>query len=189
MGVTTSLGLGSCRPCGLGDDVFQEAASLRGDGAPPAPACSFSSSNTRLLRGAREGDPSLVREALDAGAFTETRSVASSAAKLGSFDSVLGMTALMHAARGGHLTCVMALLDSRAALDAEDEGGATPLHFAASSGDLDVFKALILAGADASATDALQRGPLDYLPEAIRNGPDLQKSWRAVLRNELPYGV
>ncbi|CAE7201414.1 PLA2G6 [Symbiodinium natans] len=106
----------------------------------------------------------------------------------------------------------MALLDSRAALDAEDEehidmpsplqrcqhpsvtkcirqDGATPLHYAAISGDLDVFKALILAGADASLRDTAQRTALDYLPAHIKKDPDLLKSWRAVLRNELPYGV
>lgn len=98
-------------------------------------------------------------------------------------------TALMHAARGGHLTCVMALIDSRASLDAEDEVGATPLHYAALSGDLYVFEALILAGADASVKDSMQKTALDYLPPHIQEDPNLQQSWRAVLRHELHYGV
>ncbi|CAJ1433685.1 unnamed protein product [Effrenium voratum] len=178
---------GICRPCGR-DDMCREAwAESRGLG-PLLPA-SASGWNSALLKGAREGDPALVREALDAGASTESRAVGSSAVKRGLAESCLGLTALMHAARGGHLTCVMALLDSRASLEAEDEDGATPLHYAALSGDLDVFKALILAGADPSLKDGMKRAALDYLPAHIKKDPDLQKSWRAVLRNELPYGV
>lgn len=180
---------GLCRPCGR-EELCREAFwadNSRGLG-PLVPA-SASGWNSALLKGACEGDPVLVREALDAGAATEIRAVSSSAVKRGVAENCLGLTALMHAAKGGHLTCVMALLDSRAALDAEDEDGATPLHYAAISGDLDVFKALILAGADASLKDAEQRTALDYLPQHIKKDPDLLKSWRAVLRNELPYGV
>eukprot|EP00931_Biecheleriopsis_adriatica_P070479 TRINITY_DN44246_c0_g1_i1.p1 TRINITY_DN44246_c0_g1~~TRINITY_DN44246_c0_g1_i1.p1 ORF type:complete len:212 (-),score=38.41 TRINITY_DN44246_c0_g1_i1:65-646(-) len=180
-----------CRPCSRDDchEAWPSGMSAPSRGLGPPVAASSTSCNSVLLRGARDGDPTLVREALDAGASTETRAIASSVAKTGRMESALGLTALMHAARGGHLTCVMALLDSRAALDAEDEEGATPLHYAAASGDLDVFKALILAGADASVTDTKSRGPLDYLPIKIQNDVELQKSWRAVLRNELPYGV
>eukprot|EP00930_Biecheleria_cincta_P089789 TRINITY_DN79124_c0_g1_i1.p1 TRINITY_DN79124_c0_g1~~TRINITY_DN79124_c0_g1_i1.p1 ORF type:complete len:204 (+),score=46.46 TRINITY_DN79124_c0_g1_i1:31-612(+) len=193
MGASSSSG--SCRPCGRDDDDACQvwptlSTESRGGSGPSAPIPAKSTScNSALLRGAREGNPALVREALDAGAATETRSVPSRVAKQNYSDGDLGLTALMHAARGGHLTCVMALLDSRAALDAEDEEGATPLHYAAQSGDLDVFKALILAGADAAAVDTQQRAALDYLPEKVKQDPDLQKSWRAVLRNELPYGV
>eukprot|EP00913_Durusdinium_trenchii_P014836 g13913.t1 len=69
---------GICRPCGR-DDVCREAlwardANSRGLG-PLLPA-SASGWNSALLKGAREGDPVLVREALDAGASTETRPVA-----------------------------------------------------------------------------------------------------------------
>mmetsp|Transcript_32010 Transcript_32010/g.69058 ORF Transcript_32010/g.69058 Transcript_32010/m.69058 type:complete len:194 (-) Transcript_32010:144-725(-) len=182
---------GICRPCGR-EDVCREAlwardANSRGLG-PLLPA-SASGWNSALLKGAREGDPVLVREALDAGASTETRSVASSIVKKGLGHNCMGLTALMHAARGGHLTCVMALIDSRASLDAEDEVGATPLHYAALSGDLYVFEALILAGADASIKDSMQKTALDYLPPHIQEDPNLQQSWRAVLRHELHYGV
>lgn len=159
--------------------------------------------NARLLRAAREGDIVLLQEALDAGANLETRQplrlmtaqVANRADRAADEQShqhscdrwfPVGLTALMHAARGGHLTCVMALLEARAAVEAKDEDGATALHLAASSGDLDVFKALVLAGADGTARDGEKRTPLDYLPEAIRAAPDEESSWRAVLHNELP---
>ena len=41
----------------------------------------------------------------------------------------------------------------------------TPLHLAALSGDIDVFKALVCAGADTQALDDSSKAPLDYLPE------------------------
>eukprot|EP00434_Breviolum_minutum_P018055 symbB.v1.2.015922.t1/scaffold1202.1/size131747/6 len=170
-----ALYIRSRQPCGR-EDVCREAlwardANSRGLG-PLLPA-SASGWNSALLKGAREGDPVLVREALDAGASTETRSVASSVVKKGLGQNCVGLTALMHAARGGHLTCV----------------GATPLHYAALSGDLYVFEALVLAGADASIKDSMQKTALDYLPSHIQEDPDLQQSWRAVLRHELHYGV
>lgn len=111
---------GICRPCGRSSEACREAwRESRGLG-PLVPA-SASGWSSALLKGAREGDPVLVREALDAGASTETRAVAGSAVRRGVARDAMGLTALMHAARGGHLTCVMALIDSRAALDAEDE--------------------------------------------------------------------
>mmetsp|Transcript_74654 Transcript_74654/g.206758 ORF Transcript_74654/g.206758 Transcript_74654/m.206758 type:complete len:198 (+) Transcript_74654:43-636(+) len=154
------------------------------------------SSNAKLLRGARDGDPGAVRQALDVGANTETRQPLRGA--LGSPTAgedtprlpgrvATGLTPLMHAARGGHLTCVMALLDARAAVDAEDEEGLTALHYAAAAGDLDVFKALVLSCGDGLLYDRRGRLPLDLLPEAIvSQHPGEVRRWEAVMRNELP---
>lgn len=173
-------------------------------------------SNARLLRGAREGDPTLVRQALDMGANTEARQAdrrAPAAAKPGqgpggggaalgrpaprgtSADmetprlpgrSAPGLTPLMLAARGGHLTCVMALLDARATAEASDEDGRTALHFAAVAGDVDVFKALVLAAGDGFLCDKEGRLPLHYLPEEVSRRPAQLRLWEAVMRNELP---
>mmetsp|Transcript_47982 Transcript_47982/g.102873 ORF Transcript_47982/g.102873 Transcript_47982/m.102873 type:complete len:188 (+) Transcript_47982:56-619(+) len=178
-----------CRPCTR--NGFEQ------DGGDPSELPESDVQNARLLRSAREGDPALLREALDAGANLETRqplrSVAGTRPSRAPFtvrsETALGLTPLMHAARCGHLTCVMALIDSRAHVDAEDECGVTPLHFAASSGDLDVFKALALAGANLSVKDAEDRGPLDYLPEKFRGLPGEVERWQAILLQELPGGL
>jgi len=153
--------------------------------------------NARLLRGSQDGDPAVVREALDAGAFTETRQpMRIRPGSRGGGDgyptggrsrTLAGLTPLMHAARGGHLSCVIALLEARARVDAEDEDGATPLHFAAASGDLDVFKAMLLAGADSSVQDSDERRVLEYLPEDIQLDSMKRPKWEAALRDELTF--
>ncbi|CAM9140817.1 unnamed protein product [Chrysoparadoxa australica] len=47
------------------------------------------------------------------------------------------------AARGGHLSCVRALLEAGALVDGWERGGSTPLHGAAENGHLDVVKLLL----------------------------------------------
>mmetsp|Transcript_54721 Transcript_54721/g.175532 ORF Transcript_54721/g.175532 Transcript_54721/m.175532 type:complete len:193 (+) Transcript_54721:69-647(+) len=187
------VSLEACRPCSRGGmqqctrgpppACYRAAQYAFGDSSEPPRS---SMDNARLLRGAQDGEPAVVREALDAGANTETRQpmriMPGGRSKSNKSHAVYGLTPLMHASKGGHLTCVMALLDARAAVNADDEDGATSLHFAATSGDIDVFKALILAGADVNATDVDERGVLDYLPEDV--GPRVKKNWEAMLRGE-----
>merc|ERR1719203_2232234 len=130
--------LDSCKPCS------RAASSNCSKGPPPAcyraaqRACGESNdppkatlNNARLLRGAQEGDAAAVREAIDAGACTETRHpMRIMPGGRTNKDQPLskgdwGLTPLMHAAKGGHLTCLMALLDARADVAAEDEDGVT----------------------------------------------------------------
>jgi len=156
--------------------------------------------NAKLLRGAREGDAVLLRQALDVGANTEVRQ--SLRAGPGSLSHITnssrepdtprlpercapGLTPLMHAARGGHLTCVMALLDARAAVDAADEDGRTALHFAAMAGDIDCFKGLVLSAGTGLVRDRFSKLPLEHLPEDLRRKPNEYRRWEAVMRNEL----
>mmetsp|Transcript_8637 Transcript_8637/g.16346 ORF Transcript_8637/g.16346 Transcript_8637/m.16346 type:complete len:212 (-) Transcript_8637:130-765(-) len=175
-------------------------AAQRACGGEPVQLPAACMLNARLLRGAQDGDPVVVREALDAGAFTETRqpmrirpgSHGGSDGNHGRGDgtrsrTMAGLTPLMHAAGGGHLSCVIALLEARARVDAEDEDGATPLHFAAASGDIDVFKAMLLAGADGSVQDSDERRVLEYLPEDIQLDSTKFPKWEAALRDELTF--
>eukprot|EP00932_Pfiesteria_piscicida_P001720 SRR837773.11668.p1 GENE.SRR837773.11668~~SRR837773.11668.p1 ORF type:complete len:217 (-),score=15.30 SRR837773.11668:60-671(-) len=186
MGNDTSLAL-----CGCGRSAqASELGARRGSAGLPI-VTSETVINAKLLRGAKDGDAALVRFALDVGANTETRQVCTSVIDTPSDladvrQAAVGWTPLMFAARGGHLTCVMALLDARASVEAEDEEGCTALHFAAVKGDLDVFKALVLGRGDGLVHDRRGRLPLECLPDAVLLRPDEVRMWDAVMRNELP---
>ena len=58
------------------------------------------------------------------------------------------------------------LIISGANVDARDRHSATPLHFAAESGQLRVTVALLQAGADANAQDDGQQSPASRAEEA-----------------------
>jgi uncharacterized protein len=64
-----------------------------------------------------------------------------------------GKTALLYAARDGHLSIVRQLLDAGAAVDAADPNGITALIMAASNERMTVARLLIEAGADINAAD------------------------------------
>mmetsp|Transcript_59327 Transcript_59327/g.150577 ORF Transcript_59327/g.150577 Transcript_59327/m.150577 type:complete len:193 (-) Transcript_59327:125-703(-) len=179
----------SLESCGCARGPPNVHGRRRGDSGASPSSKNEMASNAKLLRGAREGDATQVRQALDVGANTETRQA------LGPSSQEMprlpgrggaGMTPLMHASKGGHLTCVMALLDARASVEAEDEDGYTALHFAAAKGELDVFKALVLGRGDGLVHDKQGRLPLDHLPDGILHRPDEVRRWEAVMRNELP---
>ena len=63
----------------------------------------------------------------------------------------LGKTALILAARNGHVEIVQALVDAGADIDLQSKSGSTALMFAASKGHTDVVKALLGADADLNA--------------------------------------
>ena len=70
-----------------------------------------------------------------------------------------GWTALMHAVRGGHEKTVEVLLEHNANVHSENNNGGTALHLAAEYDRSEIAAALIRAGADYEARDALGRTP------------------------------
>jgi len=144
--------------------------------------------NSQLLQAARDGDNGLLLKALRAGAEPDTRHPMTMAPGRKAVKTVrarnCGLTPLMHAANGGYLTCAMSLLEAKASVNAEDEDGTRALHLAACSGDLDVFKALLVAGADSRAKDCYGKGSLDYLPDDIKESPKQIKRWQQIINND-----
>mmetsp|Transcript_64065 Transcript_64065/g.119068 ORF Transcript_64065/g.119068 Transcript_64065/m.119068 type:complete len:211 (-) Transcript_64065:57-689(-) len=157
--------------------------------------------NQQLIAAARDGNIASLDEALKEGADVETRNpmkmVSLSAEKTrkkagGSKarkDKNEGLSPLMHAATGGHLTCVMRLLEAQASLEAIEEEGLTPLHFAAMSGNLDVFKALVYAGADVDQVDDNEKAAMAYIPDDILSSRALVAKWEAVAQRAPPEGI
>jgi ankyrin repeat protein len=77
-----------------------------------------------------------------------------------------GLTPLLYAARSGCRDCVEALLDAGADLKARDEGGDTPLHWAAEEGESPAIITVLLdAGADLKARDSLGETPWDRVKD------------------------
>jgi ankyrin repeat protein len=72
------------------------------------------------------------------------------------------------------------LLSAGACLDAEDEDGMQPLHFSASSGNIDTCKALLAARADASRKDDFGRLAFDHLCTADLTVPE-KRAWKDLL--------
>ncbi|HND55254.1 MAG TPA: ankyrin repeat domain-containing protein, partial [Pirellulaceae bacterium] len=131
-----------------------------------------------LLRGAKTGDRTLVRKALDRGADVNVKDpdfqalgftplmhacragrveVTADLLAAGADPSIeettniatgARRTALHYAAENGHVGCVAALVESHAALDSLDDRGRTPLMLAVESGKGDVVELLVRSGAD-----------------------------------------
>jgi uncharacterized protein len=71
-----------------------------------------------------------------------------------------GLTALLYAAREGHVECIRELIKGRAALNLTDPDGTTPLVLALMNGHWDAAKVLIEAGADVNQWDLYGQNPL-----------------------------
>jgi hypothetical protein len=100
---------------------------------------------TPLMFAARRGQAKAARLLLDAGA------------KINTPDSQ-GRTALMYAALNGHPECTSLLIARGAAVNTRDRGRETALLLAARySGNVEVARVLVRAGADRTATDAKGR--------------------------------
>jgi ankyrin repeat protein len=124
------------------------------------PASTKQRASALLIHAARAGEPALLRQALKAGADTATR-------------DARGLTALMHAAKHGHLDCVHNLLfrkgrvlrrstcGSETSLDLRDEHGRTALTHALEHERTGVVTALLDAGADVQAVAGTET-PLAY---------------------------
>mmetsp|Transcript_89058 Transcript_89058/g.229796 ORF Transcript_89058/g.229796 Transcript_89058/m.229796 type:complete len:315 (-) Transcript_89058:9-953(-) len=155
--------------------------------------------NVQLLAGARDGEEQIVREALRAGAYLETRqpmrivvsgrlpagspgSKGSKGSRGGKAKGKMGPTPLMLAAKSGSVGCVKALLDAGAKVRSREEDSMRPVHFAALGGEFEVLKLLLARGADAAARDANKCSVLDHLPEEVqRHKPELRK-WMAAVQ-------
>jgi len=146
---------------------------------------SQASRNQRLLVAAQNGNVTALKGLLDQGANKETRRPVAIARHADYVDengfkrpSQVGMTPLMHAAHCGHAGCVEELVKCRANVNAEEEDGLRPIHFAAASGNYDVALTLARAGAYRKALDANGRSALSYLPDDL-SAP--YKKWKDLL--------
>lgn len=116
--------------------------------------------NHELLQYARSGNARGLSEALEKGAWTETRRPLVMKPQkpdrqnggAGDNDSrseeQVGMTALMFSAQCGSSECIRRLLWANAEVNAVEEDGWTALHFAAKEGNLDVCSKLLQARAN-----------------------------------------
>lgn len=140
--------------------------------------------NHELLQHARQGNLRGLSEALDKGAWTETRrplvmkpqkpEVGAKNKKGEQHD--VGMTALMFASQTGSAECVRRLLLSNAEINAREEDGWTPLHFAAKEAQLDVCKVLLEARAQPLLKNCDEKTPLQLaVDEEDDNGDFVAK--------------
>ena len=77
------------------------------------------------------------------------------------------ITAFHEAVKGGDINVVEKLLNERINVNAQGEGGNTALHLAASSGNLQVVKALTDNGADPAIQNNEGKSPLDVVPTDV----------------------
>ena len=68
-----------------------------------------------------------------------------------------GMTAMMHAAAGGHIDALDELADAGADIDYQDKDGWSTLHYAVLSGSLPMVELVLDAGADKKLKDVENR--------------------------------
>ena len=84
-------------------------------------------------------------------------------ARVNDADDDIGQTALMAAAKGGHLDGVERLVAHGGKVDAKDKRGSTALHWSATEGDHpDVVRYLLKVGLDPDEKNASGRSPKDY---------------------------
>jgi len=118
--------------------------------------------NHELLQAARQGNLKVLSSALEKGAWTETRRPLiikpqkpdmSGRRKDAGLEQEVGMTAIMFSAQNGSVECVKRLIWAGAQVNAVDEDGWAPLHFASKEGYLEVCSALLKARADVARTN------------------------------------
>jgi len=139
-----------------------------------------------LLKAAIAGDADAVRDVLARGASPE----ACRPILLTPTDALSargwGTTPLMYAAQGGSLSSVLALLEARASVNAANEDGWRPLHFAAFAGSFAVCGCLVQQDADPEAMDDARRTAMDLVPKpCIARTHDLIQ-WEAMLAAGMP---
>lgn len=94
-----------------------------------------------MLNGAAgSGDLNLMLDCLESGLKVDAR------------DSD-NMTPLMHAARGGHFRCAVALLNQKADLNGATKEGKRAIHFTCEAGQTELLKELIKWGVDVECPD------------------------------------
>lgn len=118
----------------------------------------LSPSERAFIDAAKNGDAKRIREALASGVPEDLRD---------DWNMPWDQTALMYAARGGHLESVQVLLKAGASVSAKDKnardsmGENQPLHHAMASRNPAVIEELISAGADVNALNMFGDTPLN----------------------------
>lgn len=118
----------------------------------------LSASERAFLDAAKAGDANKVREALAGGIPVDLRD---------DWNMPWDQTALMYAARGGHLELFQILLKAGASVSAKDKnardsaGENQPLHHAMAGRNLALIEELISAGADVNALNSFGDTPLN----------------------------
>ena len=129
---------------------------IKGD-APSGDAF-WSPSQLQLWQAAEAGDKAAVQQLLE-----EDEAFATKANRM-------GWTALHRAAMGGSAECIPLLLAvpaCAALLEATDRSGCTPLHIACGLGHAAAVRALLTAGASATATTAELRTPMHFACQGL----------------------
>eukprot|EP00435_Cladocopium_sp_Y103_P029122 s592_g7.t1 len=131
--------------------------------------------NHELLQYARQGNLRGLSEALDKGAWTETRRPLvmkpqkPEPGKKVDDPPTVGMTPIMSesqfSAQKGSADCVRRLIQARAEINAVEEDGWSALHFASKEGHLQACQTLIQAKADVGLKNADEKAPLDVADE------------------------
>mmetsp|Transcript_100490 Transcript_100490/g.181342 ORF Transcript_100490/g.181342 Transcript_100490/m.181342 type:complete len:233 (-) Transcript_100490:196-894(-) len=134
--------------------------------------------NHELLQYSRQGNFRGVSEALDKGAWTETRRPLvmkpqkpdaggkknkGGSAPPGKDDEAtnVGMTPIMFSSQKGAADCVQRLLAAKAEVNAVEEDGWSALHFAAKEGHYHVCQLLLEGGADPTMLNIDDQSALD----------------------------
>eukprot|EP00929_Paragymnodinium_shiwhaense_P010151 TRINITY_DN114658_c0_g1_i1.p1 TRINITY_DN114658_c0_g1~~TRINITY_DN114658_c0_g1_i1.p1 ORF type:complete len:276 (+),score=93.31 TRINITY_DN114658_c0_g1_i1:101-928(+) len=146
--------------------------------------------NQQLLSASRMGDLDKLREALSMGAHPETRRPFQMRPRLEPYgrkkalEQQEGLTSLMYCAQNGTPTLVKELVLAKADVNASDEDGMQPLHFAASAASKEACQLLIQAGAKKAIRDDTGKRPLDYVPKELMDDKIEAEKWKALLRPE-----
>merc|ERR1719343_2018671 len=88
----------------------------------------------------------------------------------------------MYSAQAGDSEAVQMLLEANAAVNAEDEDGLKPLHFAASTGDAELCRLLLRYRAEVQAVDDDGRSALHLVPEFSTETKANRKVWQEGLQ-------
>lgn len=138
--------------------------------------------NCKLLRAAGDGDLGAIREALEGGAWLETRRpLAADEQGEPSGQERCGFTPLMRAAKESREEAVRLLLDMKAELRATDENGMQALHLAVMSGNLQTIRLLLQAKASPEATDDFGRTAAAHVPVECLLKEDSRRVWQVLL--------
>ncbi len=133
-----------------------------------------------MLEAAGSGNAESVSAVLKSGGDANARQISAGPEQ--------GMTALIYAARTGHLGVVKTLIEARANVNAQAADGRTALMYAAMGEEASVVRALIEAGANVDARDdqgitslmlAAGRGSAESLQTILRQGanPESRNKW------------
>mmetsp|Transcript_115414 Transcript_115414/g.331241 ORF Transcript_115414/g.331241 Transcript_115414/m.331241 type:complete len:235 (+) Transcript_115414:125-829(+) len=137
--------------------------------------------NHELLQHARQGNVKGVSQALEKGAWTETRrplvmkpqkpeAVGEKGTKGAMEQPDIGMTALMFSSQAGSSECVRRLLWAGADVNAVEEDGWSSLHFAAKEGHYEVCAALLQGKANPQLVNSDDKTPLQLALEDEDSG-------------------